>query len=340
MDKKREPELSPELGGALDSLKRTFEEKEKTRSSGAVQLPLWTDPERGVPNPVVRSALFSGIHSKRRKELGVRVKPTAPKEAVTVAAQKGSKIAYAGDQLNQYDADVFFEALHRARMHPLETECFFRGHDFLRAIGRSDSALNYEDLNESLTRLRDGRVEITWTLDGREFVFVGGLVASFAREKESKLYKISFSKDIRRLFEAACWTKIEWEERQALNGHPLAQWLHSFLSTHAKPLPLSPAYLHEISGSATALVKHFRADLKKATQTLQAELGWVATWDKKGCVTVERPPSSSQARHLVRKARREALSAPKGRRKRGEDGLTRVDGDLFQALLKAPKTPR
>src|SRR3954451_21262435 len=131
-----------------------------------VQLPIWPEPVRGGPNAILRSALFAGIHSKKRQVLGTSPGPDREPEGVPVAAQDDIKITFAGRQLNQYDADVFFEALHRARKHPLETECVFRGYDFLKAIGRSDSDGNYEDLHHSLTRLRNGNLVLEWRLGG------------------------------------------------------------------------------------------------------------------------------------------------------------------------------
>jgi hypothetical protein len=63
----------------------------------------------------------------------------------------------------------------------------------LKAISRSDSSLNYEDLDDSLTRLRDGRAVIEWEIKGRELSFNGGLIAYYERDKTNKLYKITFA---------------------------------------------------------------------------------------------------------------------------------------------------
>jgi hypothetical protein len=283
----------------------------------AVQLPMWPEPVRGGPNPVLRSALFAAIHSKKRQKLGIESSPEKPPKAVIIAAQDGIIIKYAGLQLNQYDADVFLEALHRARHHPLETECFFTGYDFLKAIGRAVGKLNYEDLDDSLTRLRDGRVEIEWKINGRHYKFVGGLISSYVREENSKLYKIIFAKEIRDLFAPACWTQLEWEERMALKGKPLAQWLHGFYCSHAAPFPLSTAYLHEKSGSVRTVLKYFRRDLKAAHGALEKKLGWQATWED-DLLTLERRRSASQIRHLNQKQAR--------RRKRQRRDLTPVSG--------------
>jgi len=334
--------IGPDLAKAIESLQRTIKAnprddlpEPKPTPAKVIQLPFWAEPVRRAPNTLLRSAFFAAIHSKKRRELGERTQPNRPKEGVIIAAQKGDTIKYAGDQLNQYDADVFFEALHRARGNPLPTECIFTGYNFLKAIGRTTNNLNYEDLDDSLRRLRDGRVEIHWTAPGgKEWHYEGGLIADFVREKNSKLFKITFTKTICDLFAPACWTQLEWEERMALKGKPLAQWLHSFYCSHVpKPFPLSIAYLHEKTGSPTTLLKHFKEDLKHALATLENILGWKATWDG-DLLTIDRPPSGSQARHLRRARRRDNNLRTKPKR----GALTHL-GDFLPGFPKPPKNP-
>jgi hypothetical protein len=299
-------QLVPELAKALDNLGAAMvkakvpvaKQAETKLPAKTYQLPIWPEPVRGGPNALLRSALFAAIHSKKRQQLGLQIKPEKKPEGITIAAQNGIAIKYAGTQLNQYDADVFFEALHLARHHPLETECMFRGRPFLKAIGRTDARGNYEDLDESLDRLRRGTVDIEWTVKGHRFIFTGGLISSYVRETTNKLYKVTFAKEIRILFAQACWTQLEWDERIALKGKPLAQWLHSYFSTHAAPFPVTAAFLHEKSGSPTALLKHFRTELKHAFKALHQTLGWeVIRADD--LITVKRFPTPSQTRHLI-----------------------------------------
>ncbi|MBV8811086.1 MAG: replication initiator protein A [Acidobacteriaceae bacterium] len=313
--------LDPELAHTLQRLGDAIKNKPHTEETQPkpptkiIQLPLWPEPVRGAPNTLLRSAFFAAIHSKKRRKLGSQTKPEEEPEGVIIAAQDGISIKYAGTQLNQYDADVFFEALHRARHHPLETECFFRGYDFLKAIGRSDAEGNYEDLDHSLRRLRNGTVDLEWKINGRHYIFTGSLVASYVREKNSKLYKITFAKEIRDLFGPACWTQLEWEERMLLKGHPIAQWLHSFYSSHAEPFPLSLAYLHQKTGSTRPLLKNFRTDLKNALTALEKKLGWKTIW-KDDLLTIVRRPSAAQIRHLNNKAGRSLPPQHRKRRKK------------------------
>lgn len=37
--------------------------------------------------------------------------------------------------------------------------------------------------------------------------------------------------------------------RHALDGHQLAQWLHGFYASHAKPFPIKIETLHRLCGS-------------------------------------------------------------------------------------------
>jgi TrfA protein len=295
------------------------------------QLPLWPERVRGGPNAILRSALFAGIASKKRQVLGTHLRPEKKPEGVTIAAQDGIKIKYSGVQFNQYDADVFFEALHRARREMLGTECRFTGADFLKSIGRSRNNLNYEDLDESLDRLRRGSLDLEYEVGGQHYVFSGSLVASYMRETTTKLYKVTFAKEIQALFMPATWTQIEWDERMALMGKPLAQWLHSYFSTHAKPYPVSAAYLQEKSGSPTKLLKHFKTELKRAFAAMNETIGWEFSWDG-DLVILNRPPSEAQGRHLARKAaKRQASLAAPAEQRRGE--MTRV-ADILPGLLK------
>jgi len=280
-----------------------------------VQLPMWPDAVRGGPNVLLRSAFFAGIHSCKRKSLGQQTSPEREPEGIEIATQDGQSVKYAGTQLNQYDADVFFEVLHRSRRHPLGSEALFTGASFLSSIGRSRNNLNYEDLDNSLRRLKRGTVDVSWIIGSKRYIFVGSLIDSYIRELESKLYRVTLSPEIRTLFSHASWTQLEWEERMKLRGKPLAQWLHSYFSTHARPYPVTVEFLKEKTGSPMKLLKHFKVELRNALQTLQDLIGWTVEWDG-NLVRVMRPPTDSQARHLTRiDNHRKALKAIKSNRK-------------------------
>jgi len=238
------------------------------------QLPLWSDAVRGGPNVLLRSAFFAGIKSGKRRTFGIQTSPDRGLIGTEIAAQDGVLIKYTGTQLNQYDADVFFEALHLSRGTELSTEAFFTGASFLKSIGRSRNNLNYEDLENSLRRLKRGVVDLSWNVGFRKYMYCGSLIASYSREAESKLYRISLSPEIGTLFAPDSWTRIEWEERRRLMGKPLAQWLHSYFCTHAKPFSVSVGFIKKNTGSPTKLLKHFKTELGSAIQSIRDLVGW------------------------------------------------------------------
>ncbi|AGR71126.1 trfA family protein [Burkholderia pseudomallei MSHR303] len=79
------------------------------RALADAQLPLWPEPMRGVPNGVLRSALFGAIKRGKRRYM----------ERESIACVSGVSIVYTGPRLDQSDLDVWEGALHLARVAKL-----------------------------------------------------------------------------------------------------------------------------------------------------------------------------------------------------------------------------
>ena len=73
-----------------------------------LKLELWPDEVRGVPNAILRGALF-----------GVGQERTIHKKRTLVAAVEGYEIRFKGETFNQTDLDVLEGMLHLAMPHPL-----------------------------------------------------------------------------------------------------------------------------------------------------------------------------------------------------------------------------
>jgi len=69
----------------------------RLKDSKVYQLPLWPEPARGIPNPVLRGALFAAVQGKNR----------AVFQRELLACQKGLQIRCTGIQLDQSDFDVW-----------------------------------------------------------------------------------------------------------------------------------------------------------------------------------------------------------------------------------------
>ena len=270
-------------------------------------LPIWPDEVRGGPNPLLRSAFFAAVASKHRKIFADQAVASKEPEGILIAAQDGVTIKYTGTQLNQYDADVFFEILHRSRRSPLGTFAIFSGSDFLKSIGRVRNNLNYEDLDTSLRRLKRGTVDVAWRgANSRPMQYTGSLLAEVERETESKLYKVSLFPKIKILFEPTSLTYLQWPDRKKLLRAPLAQWLHSYFSTHARPFPITVSWIQEKSGHADSRRADFLRTLRNAVKVLKDQLGWEVEWTG-DLLKVAHKPTSSQMRHIERSDRRKAL---------------------------------
>ena len=252
------------------------------KSAEIIQLPLWPEPARGVPNSALRGALFAAIQGKDRQAL----------KGELLAVQQGMEIRFTGWQLDQSDLDVWEQALHLARQHPLGTRCEFTAHAFLKALGRRTGKSDHEWLKDVFRRLMGCGVEIT---HGR--LTYGGSLLEFYRDEDTQRYRLEINPKIKALY-AAGWTACDWAQRQQLRGKPLALWLHGFYASHAAPHPMKIETLMKLSGSRTKQVFHYKANLKKNLDLLQA-VGAIRDFEiKDGLVSVDRTPSRNQKKHL------------------------------------------
>lgn len=268
-------------------------DKEKPTAK-VIQLPLWPEPVRAVPNDVLRSALFAAIQGKTRRYLKKEV----------LASVEGVTVSFTGGQLDQSDLDVWEQAVHLARTDPLGNKCYFRGNAFLKSIGRGNGKSQYEWLNDAINRLVACAVEIR---NGSR-VFTGSLLSSCCRDEKTGVYELTLDPKTVKLYTVNNWSSVEWEQRQALMGKPLALWLHGFYSSHAKPLPYKVETLRKLSGGNTKELKEFRKLLRVALEEIKKAEA-IAAWSIDSAtdlVTVDRGAAitDSQRRHLTPTPRR------------------------------------
>jgi hypothetical protein len=106
------------------------------------------------------------------------------------------------------------------------------------------------------------------TVKQGRFTYIGGLIAGAAKDEETQEWVIELDKKMRPLFAADQFTQIEWQVRHALNGQSLAQWLHGFYASHAKPFPMKVETLLDLSGSENTEPRSSRQKLRKALNAL------------------------------------------------------------------------
>jgi hypothetical protein len=265
----------------------------KSSAAQAVQLPLWPEAVRAVPNGFLRSALFGAIAKGRRRYI----------EGEQIAAVDGIEIRYTGQRLDQGDLDVWLTILHAARLQALGNKCRVTSYQLLKALGKTDTGKNRAILQTRIERLRATALTIR---QGR-YSYIGGLIDEAYKDEETQEWVIVLNPKLRVLFAADSFTQIEWSIRRALDGKPLAQWLHSFYASHAQPHPIRIETLHRLCGSEAGLMSDFAKKLRKALDsvadacTAHGQAFAYAICDN--IVYVEKTPTLSQRRHLSRKRR-------------------------------------
>ena len=264
----------------------------KPQTKGKViQLPLWPEPVRAVPNGFLRSALFGAIGRGRRRYL----------ERELMASLEGVEVRYTGQRLDQGDLDAWEAILHAIRLQELGAECRISSYQMLKLMDKKDTGNNRKVLHNRITRLRANAVEIK---QGKHS-YIGGLLASAAKDEETGEWIIELDRRLKSLYQADQFTHIQWSVRNRLSRHPLAQWLHGFYSSHAAPYPIKIETLHRLCGSETAQMWKFKQNLTKALDELMLACDANSEpfkYEFKGdLVVIDRDPSRTQKRHLGRK---------------------------------------
>ena len=291
----REPSglrTDPALKRSLDALAKSVrnhpqEKPEKlkpTPSAKVVQLPLWPEAKRGVPNSVLRGALFAAIQGKGRRYM----------KRELLAAQRGIEIRFTGMQLDQSDLDVWEQALHLARQHPLGTRCDFTARGFLKALGRQPGGRSIGWLRDAFARLGGAWLEIAHG----SHIYAGSLLEARYENAATGLHMLRLNPELVELYAATRWTATDWEKRQRLRGKPLALWLYGFYSSHAEPHALRVETLHKLSGSRTEDLRAFKQNLVWALREIEATGATRSFKIENGLVHVEIVPSKSQKKRL------------------------------------------
>lgn len=257
-------------------LRRIQEETARQESPKVIQLPLWHEPKRGTPNAFLRSALFAATHGNSRRQMKQEV----------VASLQDISVKYTGEQLIQSDLDVWEALVHEARTQPLGHICQFSAHSLLKDLGRSTGNSQHVWLKDVVVRLTACVVEITH--QGK--TYGGPLLQSFTKDEATGAYRIQLNPELIKLFGDNQWTGVDWQQRLAMTKQPLAQALHAFYSSHARPHPVKVETLHRITGSNVQEMRKFKQNLKAALAVL-VSVGFLKSFAiESGMVRVERAP--------------------------------------------------
>lgn len=278
--------------GLVHALEKLESNRRKAPKKPAPQmsLDLWPDAVRGVPNAVLRGALFS--ISKRREFVKNEL----------IASVEGHQIRFTGQRFNQTDLDTFEMLVHLARLQPLGNRVDFTAHSLLKTMGRGTGKSQHQQLHDEIIRLRSGNVEITW--EALDKVYGEGLVKKYYMDRTIGRYVVELSPEMLTLYETG-YSQVDWGQRQALTNN-LSKWLHGFYASHAKPYPYKVSTIKDLCGSTSKDLRDFRRMLKTALADL-VTVGMLVDWtiDEKDLVTVQKVPTFSQRQYLERAAKKQ-----------------------------------
>ncbi|GMG95025.1 hypothetical protein RN01_21375 [Cupriavidus sp. SHE] len=255
-----------------------------------LELPFWHEDKRALPNPLARGALFTATKDNNREYY----------KGTKVTTLANIDIIYKGEELRQDDMSVLLTIFHLARQRPLSKDepVEFTAYSFLKEVGWTINGQEYKHLQECFDRLSANQVKVL--ADGGKAGYAGSLVRSFewrdSSGKSLSKWKVWLEPKIAGLFTQDSFTLMEWADRKKIGQRsPLALWLHSFLSTHREPIPLSVEKYRELSGAKEKSLAGFRMRLKAALNRLK-ECGIIEAFELKNdfvYVTRRRPKLSA-----------------------------------------------
>jgi hypothetical protein len=240
------------------ALQRTQSQIEQRVLQGV--LPLWDDDNRGVPNPFIRSGLFTVGNSEKREFLPDMV----------ISSLSNYEIRYTGAELQQDDLSVWLSLINLARAKPMSEAIFFTGYQVVKDLGWRMHSESYKRVQDSIERLKVTGLKIS--SKGSESAYSGSLIRDFAWTEKDEAgntkWMVRFEPRISALFLEDTTTLLEWEDRKKIGPRAkLALWVHAFYSSHRDPIPNSLVKIHELCRSKDTL-SSFRRNIRNALSML------------------------------------------------------------------------
>lgn len=248
-----------------------------------VQLPLWAEALRCLPNELLRSALFN---AKNRKQ------PRAYLKRQDIAVLFEGRITYQGEELRQDDETVWLQLIHLAKEQPLGSVVEFSPYGFCKAIGWPICKGSYERLRDCLDRMQATSLAV-YSKRLAEGVSLS-MIPVFSWQDENKQtlkkYRVQVAPQLVELFGSDHYTRVEWEQRLSLPVG-IATWLHGYYASHREPFPVKLDTIKRGSGITTESASRLRQLIESALVEL-VNVGFLKSWEIVGeLVHVERAPT-------------------------------------------------
>jgi hypothetical protein len=160
------------------------------------------------------------------------------------------------------------------------------GNRLLELMGSSNTGPNHNLLDDRLSKLRSGSIDIK---TGR-FSYEGSLIEDVYRDSETRQVAIKLNPHMFSLFVPENgWTRMDLAVRKKLGRNNLAKWVYAFFSSHEHHFPISVEKIKELSDSDYRELWRFRQALKKSIDLVNKATGWKLQIDAKTDLLVGHP---------------------------------------------------
>jgi hypothetical protein len=227
-----------------------------------LQLDLWPDEVREIPNDYARSALFT-VRNKQEPRASLQ-------GALIYHYEQTVKVTYTGIELRADDDElVWQQVLDYGKRQPLGEWISFNLHQLCKDLGWSVNARNYDRLRACISRLKANEVKVENQRIGR------GVAISLIREYEfdgagekGTKYSVSIHPNLIMLFAGRNSTRVAWKQYRELK--PVARRLYDYFASHKTPFPLKLEVFHQMCASSCESDRKWRSMVRAACNDLVA----------------------------------------------------------------------
>lgn len=245
-----------------------------------LQLEMWPDEVREIPNDYARSAIFT-VRNKTEPRASLQ-------GAVLYHVEKAVKVTFTGIELRADDDElVWQQILDYAKHYPLGEPVEFNLHQLCKDLQWSVNARNYGRARACISRLKANEVKVENERIGR------GVAISLIREYEfagagerGTKYKVWIHPNLIMLFAGRTSTRLAWDKYRQLK--PIARRLYDYLASHKQPFPLKLETFYKLCASTTASPRKWKAMVKAACAELVAAHLVRKAWIDRDSVFCER----------------------------------------------------
>jgi hypothetical protein len=239
--------------------------------SDPLQLEIWPDDVREMPNDYARSALFT-VRNKKEPRASMQ-------GALVFHIEKSVKISFTGIELRADDDElVWQQLLDHAKRTPLGEPVEFNLHSLCKDLNWSLNGRNYDVARRCISRLKANEVKVESERVGR------GVAISLIREYEfdgdgdkGTKYRIWIHPNLILLFAGRTSTRIAWAKYRELT--PIARRLYDYFASWKQPFPMHVETFYKVCASSCADSSKWRSMVRRACRELmEAELvrhAWV-----------------------------------------------------------------